>query len=44
MLEPRNETRTPESLPLVQITSKTGINQSATVAAIIRRAQATRNK
>lgn len=34
----------PESLPLVQITSKTDINQSATVATVIRKAQKTRIK
>lgn len=43
MLE-TNKTRIPESLPLVQITSKTDINQSATVAAVIRTAQKTRIK
>lgn len=44
VLEPRNKTRILDSLPLVQNIQKIIINQSSTVAAIIRKAQKAQNQ
>lgn len=44
VLEPRNKTRILESLPPVQNIQKMVINQSATVAAITRKAQKAQNQ